>query len=63
MFIAVLVTIDKRWKQLKYPMMDEQKQNVEDSPYNEIVFCHKKKKRNEVLMTKEKRVAGDEMVR
>ena len=24
-------------------MMDEQKQNVEDSPYNEIVFCHKKK--------------------
>ena len=25
-------------------MMDEQKQNVEDSPYNEIdIFCHKKK--------------------
>ena len=25
-------------------MMDEQKQNVEDSPYNEIVFYHTQKK-------------------
>ena len=50
MFIAVLVTTDKRQKQHKCPTMVEQKQNVEDSPYNEIIFYHKK--RNEVLMTK-----------
>ena len=41
--------------------MVEQKQNVEDSPYNEIVFYHKKRK--EVLMTKGQEVAGDEMAR
>ena len=56
-------TIDKRWKQHKCWMMDEQKQNVEDSPYNEIVFYHTHKKRVEYWWQKKKRVAGDEMVR
>lgn len=42
MFIATLFTVDKIWKQLKYPPIDEWIRKIGDATYNGILYSHKK---------------------
>lgn len=42
MFIATLFTVDKIWKQLKYPPIDEWIRKIGDTTYNGILYSHKK---------------------
>ena len=49
MFIAVLFTIDKTWKQSKYPLTDEWIKKIRLHTCNRILLSHKKEQSNAIF--------------